>query len=135
MSLRKCYKQIALFSLSNVAKVCDILQNKEETESFGFLYSYSNDANKLYSFRVAASNPFNSPSSPQPPLLGNMTLLRSISRRLSISSQSPPNLYETNRLEAIGEKKEFVKLLSQSVSKIKRMSQYVSLSNMKVLNI
>jgi hypothetical protein len=128
LTLKKCYKHITLISLRNVTKVCDILENNEETDIFRIEFAFSNYPNKLYSFKAVASNSVNSPVSPQPPaLLGNMSLTRSISRRLSITSlgSSISSFNDDSRLEAITEKKEYVKLLIDSVSKLNRVNNDV----------
>ena len=52
---QKCYKHIALFSLNNVTKVCDILQNNDDTDLFGILCRLAGEKDKFFSFKVIPS--------------------------------------------------------------------------------
>jgi hypothetical protein len=53
---QKCYKHISLFSLNNITKVCDILQNNDDTDLFGILCRLAGEKDKFFSFKVIASN-------------------------------------------------------------------------------
>lgn len=52
----KLYKHVALFSLNNVTKVCDILQNNDDTDLFGFVCRLPGEKDKFYFFKVMASS-------------------------------------------------------------------------------
>jgi hypothetical protein len=65
----KCYKHIALFSLNNVTKVCDIVQNNDDTDLFGILCRMPNEKDKFYSFKTISSASSGSSSNPN-----NMTM-------------------------------------------------------------
>lgn len=52
---QKCYKHIALFSLNNVIKVCDITQDTEDTDLFGIVCRLAGEKDKFFPFKVIPS--------------------------------------------------------------------------------
>jgi hypothetical protein len=150
---QKCYKHIALFSLNNITKVCDILQNNDDTDLFGILCRLAGEKDKFYSFKVAASsNNFSNGgigSMISNSNSGNNLNVNSISGTASVSqSQSGPiplglsnaalmstsssiyasigNLSTTEESsQAQLEKKEYIKLLAQGICNVKCITEYV----------
>lgn len=59
----KYYKHIALFSLNNVTKVCDILQNNDDTDLFGIVCRLPGEKDKFFHFKVMGSSSSSSSSS------------------------------------------------------------------------
>lgn len=149
---QKCYKHIALFSLNNITKVCDILQNNDDTDLFGILCRLAGEKDKFFSFKVIATNSaylLNNQSSNQSNCgstnttmnSGSMTLnstagfnqststLSSVPNNMSTgyssiySSTTNLNFTEENYQAQI-EKKEYIKLLAQGICNVKCITEY-----------
>jgi hypothetical protein len=137
---QKCYKHIALFSLNNVTKVCDILQNNDDTDLFGILCRLAGEKDKFFSFKVIPSNGSinpNSTCSSSNQMNGHSTI-SSTTSTLSTSSTSSCNTYSsiyasTTNLnlfdenhQAVLEKKDYIKLIAQGICNVKCITEYVS---------
>ena len=142
---QKCYKHIACFNLNNVSKVCDILQNNDDTDLFGILCRLAGEKDKFYSFKVIPSNSTsstsNSSSQNQSICNGSVTsgngstisstnsstaCLSTAANNYSMySSTSNLNLNDEH-LQAQIEKKEYIKLLAQGICNVKCITEYVS---------
>ncbi len=136
---QKCYKHIALFSLNNVTKVCDILQNNDDTDLFGILCRLAGEKDKFFSFKVIPTNgSINNACSSSNQLNGHSTI-SSTTSTLSTSSASSSNTYgssiyaSTTNLnlfdenqQAVLEKKEYIKLIAQGICNVKCITEYVS---------
>ena len=149
---QKCYKHIALFSLNNITKVCDILQNNDDTDLFGILCRLAGEKDKFFSFKVIVSlsssqqnqsnslcaNSFNSVSTAN--LTNNLTLNNTStmsSNSSTMSSNTYTSIYSSNtnlnindeHYQAQLEKKEYIKLLAQGICNVKCITEYVSSFN------
>jgi hypothetical protein len=134
---QKCYKHIALFSLNNVTKVCDILQNNDDTDLFGILCRLAGEKDKFFSFKVIPTNgSINNACSSSNQLNGHSTI-SSTTSTLSTSSASSSNTYgssiyaSTTNLnlfdenhQAVLEKKEYIKLIAQGICNVKCITEY-----------
>lgn len=93
----KLYKHVSLFSLNNVTKVCDILQNGDDTDLFGILCRLAGEKDKFYSFKVIpnTSNQSSSNTSCNNPNLqiNTSSLYSTISSQSSNSSNNSSSLY------------------------------------------
>jgi hypothetical protein len=139
---QKCYKHIALFSLNNVTKVCDILQNNDDTDLFGILCRLAGEKDKFYSFKVLATSAVNSTSINQSTLssaCSNNQIYTSTTNFSTLSSTSSASSYNSSLYasttnlnafdehnQAINEKKEYIKLLAQGICNVKCITEYVS---------
>ncbi|CAF0879713.1 unnamed protein product [Brachionus calyciflorus] len=122
----KLYKHIALFSLNNVTKVCDILQNGDDTDLFGILCRLAGEKDKFFSFKVIpnASNQSNNSSI----VTNHYSTISSQSSNSSNSSSiycstTNLNLYDEHA-QAQLEKKDFIKLLAQGICNVKCITEY-----------
>lgn len=147
---QKCYKHIALFSLNNITKVCDILQNNDDTDLFGILCRLAGEKDKFFSFKVIATNSaylLNNQSSNQSNN-GNTTMnsnsmtlnsTASFNQSTSTLSSVPSSLsagyssiyastsnlnYNEEHYQAQLEKKEYIKLLAQGICNVKCITEY-----------
>lgn len=125
----KLYKHVALFSLNNVTKVCDILQNGDDTDLFGILCRLAGEKDKFFSFKVIpnASNQSNNASI----VTNHYSTISSQSSNSSNSSSiycstTNLNLYDEHA-HAQMEKKDFIKLLAQGICNVKCITEFVSI--------
>jgi len=137
---QKCYKHIALFSLNNVTKVCDILQNNDDTDLFGILCRLAGEKDKFYSFKVLATSTANSTNINQSTLssaCSNNQIYTSTTNFSTLSSTSSASSYNSSLYasttnlnafdehnQAINEKKEYIKLLAQGICNVKCITEY-----------
>ena len=149
----KCYKHIALFNLNYMTKVCDIVQNNDDTDLFAIICRLPNEKDKFFSFKVVSQS--SSSSNPNNTTIGgggnpNTTMSNSHSgnhiysstmstNNLSIASSAAHNLtstttiyasttnlnfYDDHHYQAINEKKEYIKLLAQGICNVKCITEY-----------
>lgn len=160
----KIYKHIALFSLNNVTKVCDILQNNDDTDLFGILCRLPGEKDKFFSFKVIPSHNMSSKGSmdqitstanlnslasqsshnntntltsyASTTLAFNSTNNSSYSSSASVySSTTNLNLFDDQQYcQAQLEKKEFIKLLAQGICNVKCITEYVSFFSSSSIN-
>lgn len=145
---QKCYKHIALFSLNNITKVCDILQNNDDTDLFGILCRLAGEKDKFFSFKVLATSSMyhmngssNQSANNSSIGSGSLTLnstagfnqststLSSASNNMNYGSlyASSTNLnFTEEHFQAQMEKKEYIKLLAQGICNVKCITEYVS---------
>ena len=145
---QKCYKHIALFSLNNVTKVCDILQNNDDTDLFGILCRLTGEKDKFFSFKVIPSTSSSSTSintsvstnNISTMSTANLSAINSSATMSSMSSTSSSNnnnnyssIYASTtnlnfvdeHYQAQVEKKEYIKLLAQGICNVKCITEYV----------
>lgn len=145
---QKCYKHIALFSLNNITKVCDILQNNDDTDLFGILCRLAGEKDKFFSFKVILSNVntsqqaqsnsicANSLSSVSTANLANSSAYNNTSTMSSNSSTMSSKTYSSiyssttnlnsndEHFQAQLEKKEYIKMLAQGICNVKCITEY-----------
>lgn len=150
---QKCYKHIALFSLNNITKVCDILQNNDDTDLFGILCRLAGEKDKFFSFKVIATNSAyllanqanggqsgaqsasNCTSSASTMTLNSTASFNQSTSTLasmahsnygSIYSSTTNLAHNEEHYQALVEKKEYIKLLAQGICNVKCITEYVS---------
>jgi len=137
---QKCYKHIALFSLNNITKVCNIIQYKDDTDLFGIHCRLAGENDKFLSFKVIATDSaYDLVNSLTVVGFNSMTLNSTSSFNHSISTvNSPPNSlyasstnlnYTEEPSQAQVEKKEYIRLLTQGICNVKCFTEYVSYTN------
>jgi hypothetical protein len=144
---QKCYKHVALFSLNNVTKVCDILQNNDDTDLFGILCRLTGEKDKFFSFKVipctsSSSTNINTSTSTNnisTMSTANLSAINNSCSTMSSSSSSSSNNYSSiyasttnlnfidEHYQAQVEKKEYIKLLAQGICNVKCITEYVRL--------
>ena len=146
---QKCYKHIACFNLNNVTKVCDILQNNDDTDLFGILCRLAGEKDKFFSFKVIPSNSSNSTSNNSSmsqnqslcnggnTSAGGSAISSANSSTACLSTAANPHYsaiysstsnlnFNDEHFQAQAEKKEYIKLLAQGICNVKCITEYVS---------
>ena len=146
---QKRYKHIALFSLNNVTKVCDILQNNDDTDLFGILCRLTGEKDKFFSFKVIPSTSSSSTNTAASTSTNNISTMSTANlssavsnnsgygSTMSSSSSASSNTYSSiyasttnlnffdEHYQAQVEKKEYIKLLAQGICNVKCITEYV----------
>jgi len=113
--------------LNNITKVCDILQNNDDTDLFGILCRLAGEKDKFFSFKVLVS----STSSQQ----NQSNSMSSNSSTYSSIYSSTTNLNTNDEhFQAQLEKKEYIKLLAQGICNVKCITEYVNIYFMLFIN-
>ncbi len=137
--------------MNNITKVCDILQNNDDTDLFGILCRLAGEKDKFFSFKVLVSstssqqnqsnsmsaNSFNSVSTANlaNTTTNNTSTMSSNSSTYSSIYSSTTNLNTNDEhFQAQLEKKEYIKLLAQGICNVKCITEYVNIYFMLFIN-